>query len=111
MPEFECFIKTLLSTVQPKRMRCKQLRGQDPISKCFTASNKACALIALDNKLHVWDQQIKKRKGSSCMKSDLRMVKKHMKQHGGGGKCGWLKKGQKICKRLTDKMATQRKTG
>ena len=56
MPEFECFIKTLLSKVQPKRTRHKRLRGQEPISKCFTASDEAFALIVLDNKLHVWDQ-------------------------------------------------------
>ena len=34
-----------------------------------------------------------------------------MKQHGSGGKCGWSKEGQKICKRLTDEMVAQRKTG
>ena len=66
MSEFECFIKTLLSKVQPKRKRCKWLRGQEPISKCFTASDKAFALTVLvENKLHMWDQQIRKRKGSS----------------------------------------------
>ena len=52
MSEFECFIKKLLSEVQPKRTRCKPLRGQEPISKCFTASDEAFALIVLDNKLH-----------------------------------------------------------
>ena len=111
MSEFEHFIKTLLSKVQPKRTRCKRLRGQWPISKCFTASDKAFALIVPDNKLHMWDEQIEKRKRLSCMKSDLRMEKKHMKQQGSGGKCGWLKEGQKICKRLTNKMVAQRKTG
>ena len=45
------------------------------------------------------------------MKSDLRIKKKCMKQQGSGGKCGWSKKGQKICKRLTDEMVAQRKTG
>ena len=44
------------------------------------------------------------------MKSDLRMEKKHVKQQGSGGKCGWSKGGQKIHKRLTDKMVAQRKT-
>ena len=111
MPEFECFIKTLLSKVQPKRTKHKKLRGQEPISKCFTASDKAFALIVLDNKLNVWDQQMEKKKGSKCMKSDLRMKKKCMKQQGSSGKCGWLKKGQKINKRLTDKTVAQRKAG
>ena len=111
IPEFECFIKTLLSEVQPKRTRCKRARGQETISKCFTASDEAFALIVLDNKLHVWDQQIKKKQGLSCKKSDLRMEKKHMKQNGHGGKCGWSKEGQKICKRLTDKIVAQRKAG
>ena len=110
MPEFEYFIKTVLSKVQPKRMRYKRLRGQELISKCFTASDKAFALIVLDNKLNVWDQQIKKKKGSKCMKSDLRIKKKYMKRQGSGGKCGWSKKGQKIYKRLTDEIVAQRKT-
>ena len=79
MLEVKCLIMTSLSEVQPRRTMCKQLRGQEPISKCFTASDKAFALIVLDNKLHVWDQQIEKREGSSCMKSDLRMEKKCMK--------------------------------
>ena len=94
-----------------KKDKVQAAQGQEPISKCFTASDKAFALIVLDNKLHVWDQQIKKRKGSSCKKSDLRMEKKCMKQQGSGGKCGWSKKGQKIHKRLTDKTVAQRKTG
>ena len=111
IPEFEHFIKTLLSEVQPKRTRCKRARGQETISKCFTASDEAFALIVLDNELNVWDQQIEKKKGSKCMKSDLRIEKKHMKRQGSGGKCGWSKKGQKICKRLTDEMVAQRKTG
>ena len=111
MPEFECFIKKLLSEVQPKRTRCKRLRVQETISKCFTASDEAFALIMLDNELHVWDQQIKKRKGQSCNNSDLRIEKKYMKRHGHCGKCGWSKEGQKIYKRLTDKIVAQRKAG
>ena len=111
IPEFEHFIKTLLSEVQPKRTRCKRARGQETISKCFTASDEAFALIVLDNELNVWDQQTEKKKGSKCMKSDLRIEKKHMKRQGSGGKCGWSKKGQKIHKRLTDEMVAQRKTG
>ena len=111
MQEFECFIKTLLSEVQPKRTRHKRARGQETISKCFTASDEAFALIVLDNELNVWDQQMEKKKGSKCMKSDLRIEKKHMKRQGSGGKCGWSKKGQKIHKRLTDEIVPQRKTG
>ena len=66
MLEFECFIKTLLSEVQPKRMRHKQLvRGQEPISKCFAASDKAFVMTVLDNKLHVEDQQAEKKTGLS----------------------------------------------
>ena len=65
MPEFECSVKTLLSEVQPKRTRHKQLGGQETISKCFTTSDEAFALTALVNELHVWDQRIEKRKGSS----------------------------------------------
>ena len=86
-------------------------RGREPISKCFTASDEAFALIVLDNELNVWDQQIEKKKGSKCMKSDLRIEKKHMKRQGSGGKCGWTKKGQKIYKRLTDEIVAQRRTG
>ena len=111
MPEFEYFIKTLLSEVQPKRTRYKRQRGHEIISACFTASDEAFALIVLDNELHVWDQQIEKRKGSRCKKSDLRMEKKYMKRHGSGGKCGWSKEGQKIYKRLTDEIVAQRKEG
>ena len=111
IPEFEYFIKTLLSEVQPKRTRYKRARGQETISKCFTASDEAFALIVLDNELNVWDQQIEKKKGSKCMKSDLRIEKKYMKRQGSGGKCGWSKKGQKIYKRLTDEIVAQRKTG
>ena len=65
IPEFEYFIKTLLSEVQPKRTRHKRLRGQETISKCFTTSDEAFALTALVNELHAWDQRIEKRKGSS----------------------------------------------
>ena len=111
IPEFEHFIKTLLSEVQPKRTRYKRARGQETISKCFTASDEAFALIVLDNELNVWDQQIEKKKGSKCMKSDLRIEKKYMKRQGSGGKCGWSKKGQKIYKRLTDEIVAQRKEG
>ena len=60
--EFEYFVKTLLSEVQPKRTRYKRLRGQETISDRFTASDEAFALIVLDNELHVWDEQIKKKK-------------------------------------------------
>ena len=44
IPEFEYFIKTLLSEVQPKRTRHKRLRGQETISKCFTTAlvNELC---------------------------------------------------------------------
>ena len=111
IPEFEHFIKTFLSEVQPKRTRYKRVRGQETISKCFTASDEAFALIVLDNELNVWDQQIEKKKGSKCMKSDLRIEKKHMKRQGSGGKCGWTKKGQKLHKRLTDETVAQRRTG
>ena len=104
-------MKTLLSKVQPKRTRCNRLRGHETTSACFKASDEAFALIVLDNKLHMWDQQIKKRKGLSWKESDLRMKKKHMKRHGSGGKCGWSKEGQKICKRLTDETVAQRKAG
>ena len=45
--KFKYFIKTLLSEVQPKRTRCKRARGQETISKCFTASDEAFALIVL----------------------------------------------------------------
>ena len=94
MQEFECFTKTLLSKVQQKKTRHKQLRGQESISKCFTVSNKAFALLnVLDNKLHVWDPQIKQRKGLRCKKNDLRMEKKCMQQHGSSGKCCWSKEG------------------
>ena len=112
IPEFEYFIKALLKEVQPKRTRYKKLKGRETISACFTASDEAFALIVLDNELHVWDQQIEKRKGMSCKKSDLRgMEKKHMKRQGSGGKCGWSKEGQKIYKRLTDEIVAQRKSG
>ena len=111
MPEFECSVETLLLKVQPGRTMCKRLGGQEPISEHFTASGEAIALIMLGNKLRAWDWQIGRRGGLSCMKSDLRMEKKHVKQQGSGGKCGWSKGGQKIHKRLTDKMVAQRKTG
>ena len=111
IPEFEYFIKTLLSEVQPKRTRYKRARGQETISKCFTASDEAFALIVLDNELHVWDQQFEKKKGTSCKKIDLRMEKKYMKRHGSSGKCGWSKAGQNIYKRLTDEIVAQRKAG
>ena len=66
MQEFEHFIKTLLSEVQPGRTGHEWLRGQEPISKCFSASDKAFALTVLDKRrMHTWAQQIKKRKGSS----------------------------------------------
>ena len=39
------------------------------------------------------------------------MEKKRMKQHGSGGKCGWSKEGQNVCKRLADKTVAQRKAG
>ena len=110
-PEFEYFVKTLLSEVQPKRTRYKRLRVQETISDRFTASDEAFALIVLDNELHVWDEQIEKKKGSRWKKNDLRMEKKYMKRHGSSGKCGWSKAGQKIYKRLTDEIVAQRKAG
>ena len=65
MSKFEHFINMLLSKVQPKRTRHERLRGQEPISKCSTTSDKAFSLTVLDNRLHVWDKQIRRRKGSS----------------------------------------------
>ena len=61
------------------------LQGHHPISQLFTASDKAFALMILDNELHMWDQQIKMKKGSRCRKSDSRMGKKHMMK--GNTKC------------------------
>ena len=63
VPEFEYFIKNLLSRVQPKQTRFRMLQGHHPISKLFTASDKAFALIILDNELHhVCDQKIEMKK-------------------------------------------------
>ena len=84
--EFEHFVKHLLSRVQPKRTNHKRLKGHEPISKCFTPSDEAFALMVLDNKLHVWDQQIEMKQGSSCRKSALRLKKKHTSGHGGNKK-------------------------
>ena len=109
VPEFEYFIKNLLSRVQPKRTRFRMLQGHHPISQLFTASDEAFALIILDNELHVWDQQIEKKKGTGGKKSDLRMKKKYMREgNGKGSRCGWSKAGMKIYKKLTDEIQAQR---
>ena len=108
-PEFECFVKILLSRVHPKQTCFRLLQGNHPISKLFVASDKASALIILDNELHVWDQQIEKKKGTGGKKSDLRMKKKYMRDgNGKGSRCGWSKAGMKIYKKLTDEIQEQR---
>ena len=80
VPEFEYFIKNLLSRVQLKQTRFRMLQGHHPISQLFTASDEAFALIILDNELHAWDQQIEMRKGPGGRKSDLRIRKKRAKE-------------------------------
>ena len=111
VPAFEYFVKNMLQRVQPKRTKYKNLKGHEPISKCFTASDEAFALMVLDNELHVWDEQIKMKNGTSCKKSALRLKKKYTSSHGGNKRkrCGWTREGRKIYKMLTDEIVAQRK--
>ena len=112
VPEFEYFIKNLLSRVQPKRTRFRMLQGHHPISQLFTASDEAFALIILDNELHVWDQQIEMKRGSRCRKIDLRMRKKCIaKGSKNSSQNRWTKAGATIFKILTDETQAQGKDG
>ena len=55
--------KKFLARVQPKQTCFRLFQGHHPISKWFTASDKAFALIILDNELHhVCDQKIEMKK-------------------------------------------------
>ena len=75
-PELECFVRSLLSRMQPKQTCSRLLQGHHPISKLLMASDKALALIILDNELCARDQQIEMKKGSRCRKSGSRMGKR-----------------------------------
>ena len=70
--EFEYFVKKLLAEINPGRTGFKRNSTRRKTSECFTPSDEAFALIVLDNELHVWDQQIAKKKETGAKGNELR---------------------------------------
>ena len=96
-PECKHFITHLLSRVRPSKTKFNKSKENKVVSKCFTPSNEAFALIVLDNELHVWDAQLEKKgKGTSKKQkgSALRAEKKHT--DGNSGKKGGRVDGQQL---------------
>ena len=90
--EFEYFVKKLLAEINPGRTGFKRNSTRRKISECFTPSDEAFALIVLDNELHVWDQQIAKKKETGAKGNELRFPKKYCKGCATETN-GWSKKG------------------
>ena len=66
MQEFEHFAENSTFQVWFLKWTChRRLGGHDPINEHLTAGNKAFGVITLDNKLCVWDQQMKMQKEQS----------------------------------------------
>ena len=91
-PECKHFITHLLSRVRPSKTKFNKSKENKVVSKCFTPSDEAFALIVLDNELGVWDAQLEKKgKGTSKKQkgSVLRAEKKHTNGNSGkkGGCC------------------------
>ena len=112
-PECECFITHLLSRVRPQKTKFNKSKENQVVSKCFTPSNKAFALIVLDNELHVWDAQLEKKGNGTTEKqkgSSLRTVKRHTDGNSGKkiGTSGWKKVGLKKYNELVKEIKKNR---
>ena len=63
-----------------KKTKFNKSKENKVVSKCFTLSDQAFALIVLDNELGVWDAQLEKKGKETSKKqkgSTLRVEKKH----------------------------------
>ena len=94
--EFECFIVHLLSRTQPKQTKHNnQTRPNKSASECFTPLDEAFALLVLDNKLHVWKQQLELEQNGKCTMKEMRLKKKYTKGYTSkkDATCGWSREG------------------
>ena len=112
-PECKHFITHLLSRVRPQKTKFNKSKENKVVSKCFTPSNEAFALIVLDNELHVWDAQLEKKGNGTTEKqkgSSLRTVKRYTDGNSGKkiGTSGWKKVGLKKCNELVKEIKKNR---
>ena len=112
-PEYEYFITHILSRVRPIKTKFNKSKEHKVVSECFTPSDEAFALIVLDNELHVWDAQLKKKGNGTTEKqkgSSLRAVKRYTDGNSGKkiGTCGWTKVGLKKYNKLVKELKKKR---